>query len=76
MKRQQNHEEMFRLLQEALWEHGDISSLSEATGISNTTLYKYRRVGKKYPWPRYNTWQAIMPALGLQLELKRIKDEG
>lgn len=69
MMKQQSHEEMFAILQKALWDYGDLNQLAEETGISLGTLYKYRRVGHSFPWPRMSTWQAIMPALGLRLEL-------
>lgn len=67
--KQQSHKEMFQLLQDAIWSYGDIYSLSIETGISTSTLYKYRREGHKFPWPRFATWQALMKPLKLRLTL-------
>ena len=71
MALQQTHAEMFDILRASLWSFGDIPRLSSITGISVSTLYKYRASGKKHPWPRYKIWEALLPPLGLQLILTK-----
>lgn len=72
MATQQTHAEMFDILRDSLWAFGDIPYLSSITGISVSTLYKYRSSGKNHPWPRYKTWEALLPPLGLRLILSKI----
>lgn len=69
MKPQQTREEIMGLVRDALYEYGDIPSLSISINMSSAALYKLRNGTTK--WPRWNTLEKLMAPLKLRLEMSR-----